>query len=91
MEELARRAALAGSTFFYALVGIPLGVLASRGGRVGSFLFAIVPVVVVYLPIVIAMSALAQRGTLPAFPALWAGNAVLFVAGIGMLLRLARR
>ncbi len=90
-EELARRAALAGSAFFYALVGIPLGVFAARGGRIGAFLFAVAPVLALYLPLVVAMSALARTGTLRAFPALWAGNALLFAFGVGMLLRLARR
>jgi lipopolysaccharide export LptBFGC system permease protein LptF len=90
-EELARRSALAGSAFFYALVGIPLGVLAARGGRIGAFLFAIAPVAAIYLPLVVAMSGLARKGKVAAFPALWAGNALLLAAGIAMLLRLARR
>jgi lipopolysaccharide export LptBFGC system permease protein LptF len=90
-EELARRSALAGSAFFYALVGIPLGVFAARGGRIGAFLFAIAPVLAVYLPLVVAMSGLARTGRLSAFPALWAGNALLLVAGVALHRRLARR
>lgn len=90
-EELARRTALAGSAFFYALIGIPLGVLAARGGRIGAFLFAIVPVIALYLPFVVAMSGLARTGKLPAFPALWAGNALLTGVAVALLRRLARR
>ena len=90
-EELARRTALAGSAFFYALVGIPLGILAARGGRIGALLFAIVPVIALYLPFVVAMSGLARTGRLPAFPALWAGNALLAGAAVVLLRRLARR
>jgi len=90
-EELARRTALAGSAFFYALVGIPLGIFAARGGRVGAFLFAIAPVVAIYLPFVVAMSGLARNGKLPAFPALWAANVLLLLAGGALHLKLARR
>jgi lipopolysaccharide export LptBFGC system permease protein LptF len=91
MEELARRTALAGSAFFYALVAIPLGVLTARGGRIGALLFGIAPVILVYLPVVVAASSLARGGRLPAFPALWAGNVLLLAAGAAMLPRLARR
>jgi len=90
-EELARRSALAGSAFFYALIGIPLGILAARGGRIGAFLFAIAPVLAIYLPFVVAMSGLARSGKLPAFPALWAGNMLLLLAATVMSLRLGRR
>jgi len=57
----------------------------------GAFLFAIAPVLALYLPLVVAMSGLARKGKLPAFPALWAANALLLAAGIAMYLRLARR
>jgi lipopolysaccharide export LptBFGC system permease protein LptF len=90
-EELARRSALAGSAFFYALAGIPLGIVAARAGRIGAFLFAIAPILAVYLPFVVAMSNLARRATVPAFPALWAGNALLAAVGLWMLRRLGRR
>jgi len=89
-EELARRAAFAGSAFFYAFLAVPLGVFAARGGRMGAFVYGIAPVVIVYIPFMVAMSALARRGLLPAFPALWAGNALLAVAGIALSRRLGR-
>jgi len=91
MEELARRTALAVSAFFFALVGIPLGILAGRGGRVGAILMGIAPVLVIYFPLVIAGSNLARRGKLPAFPALWAGNAVFLVLGLWLFRKAARR
>jgi len=91
MEEFARRSALAASTFFFALVGIPLGVLTSRGGRVGAALFGIGPVLVGYFSIVVLGSQLARSGRLPAYPALWCGNALLLVLGTLLLRRIARR
>lgn len=90
MEELARRTALAGSAFFFALVGVPLGVLSGRGGRVGAFLGALAPVLLVYFPLVIGGSNMARAGQLPAYPALWAGNAVLLVVGLVLMRKVVR-
>ncbi len=90
-EELARRTALSASAFFFALVGIPLGIFSARAGRVGAFLMAIAPVLLVYFPLVMAGSNLARSGALPAFAAVWAGNLLLGAAGAALLLRMARR
>jgi lipopolysaccharide export LptBFGC system permease protein LptF len=90
-EELARRAALAASAFFFALVGIPLGVLTARGGRVAALLVGIGPVLVVYFPLVIAGSNLARNGKLPALPALWAGNLIFLLLGLLLFWRVTRR
>ncbi len=88
--ELALRSALAASAFFFAVVGIPLGVIASFAGRVGAYLLAIGPVVVIYFPLVIGGVNLA-RGGVPAYPALWAGNTVLLVVGGLFMWRISRR
>jgi len=90
-EELARRTALAASAFFFAFVGIPLGILTARGGRVAAFFAAIAPVVLLYFPLLVAGSALARKGILPAYPALWAANAALLAMGILLYRRIARR
>jgi len=89
--ELAQRTAFASSAFFFALIGIPLGILSARAGRVGACLLAITPVVVAYIALVMAGFNLARDGTLPPYPALWSGNALLFVVGAPLLLRLGRR
>jgi lipopolysaccharide export system permease protein len=90
-EELARRAALAGSAFFFALIGIPLAVLVSRMGRAGAMLLGIGPILLVYFPLVLAGSAMARSGNLPAFPAVWAGNAVLAVMSVVLYRKAVRR
>jgi len=87
-EELARRTALGASAFFFALIGIPLGVIGGRAGRLGGFLFALAPIIVLYFPIVLASIDLARRGHLPAYPALWAGNVLLGVVGLFLLRRI---
>ena len=89
--ELAQRSAFAGSAFFFALVGIPLGIIGAGVGRVAAFLVSIGPVLLIYFPIVMAGSNLARSGRVPGFPALWAGNAVLCVGGLVLLYRLSRR
>jgi len=89
-EELARRSALAGSAFFFALIAIPLGVRSARGGRIAAFLFAVGPVLLVYFPLVITATNFARNGSVPAFPALWAGNAVLGVLGLALMARRVR-
>jgi lipopolysaccharide export system permease protein len=90
LAELARRSALAGSAFFFALIAIPLGILTARGGRIGAILLGVGPVLLVYFPLVMAGDNLARRGTLPAYPALWAGNAVLAAAALYLLRRKVR-
>ncbi|MGH7161844.1 MAG: LptF/LptG family permease, partial [Planctomycetota bacterium] len=90
-EELARRTALAASGFFFALAGIPLGILTARGGRIGAFLSAVAPVLLLYFPLVIAGSNLARAGRFPAYPALWAGNVLLLGVGAALLRKVARR
>jgi len=90
-EELARRAALAGSVFFFVLLGISTGIIAARRTRVAAVIVGIAPILITYFPLVIAGSNLARKGTLPAYPAIWAGNALLAVVGSILLYRVVRR
>ncbi len=91
LEELARRTALAAAAFFFALIGIPLGISSARGGRVGAFLTASAPVLVLYFPLVMAMSNLARKGEVPVYPGLWSGNLLLTVVGGWLLWRMSRQ
>ncbi len=91
LEELARRTALAAAVFFLAWAGIPLGILSGKGGRMTNFMTASAPVMLVYFPLVIAGSSLARSGKVPAYAALWAGNAVLAVGAAWLLRRVFRR
>jgi len=90
-EELARRSAFAASPFFFVLAGIPVALLASRGGRVAAFLLALGPIVAVYFPVVMILTGLAHTGQISPFLALWSGNLVLLVAGGGLFFRMVRR
>jgi len=90
-EELARRSAFAGSVFFFVLVGITTGIVSARRTRVAAVIVGMAPIIVTYFPMVIAGSNLARQGTLPAYPAIWAGNAVLAIVGSILLYRVVRR
>jgi len=79
-EEIARRSALAAAAFFFALIGIPLGIISAKSGKIGAFLLASLPVLLAYYPLLIGASNLARSDKLPPYPALWTGNAVLGIA-----------
>lgn len=90
-EELARRSALAGSVFFFALVGVSLGILAGRRAKVAAVIVACGPVVVTYFPLVILGANLAHSESIPPYPALWMGNIIFGVIGVALLYRVVRR
>ena len=75
---------------FLGSVGLTREACEVRETPKGAFLFAVGPVLILYFPITIAGSGLARSGTMPAYPALWAGNAVLLVAGLLLTRRAAR-
>jgi lipopolysaccharide export system permease protein len=90
-EELARRTALAGSVFFFALVGVSLGVIAGRRAKVAAVIVACGPVVVTYFPLVILGANLARGGSVSPYVALWLGNMIFAVVGAALLFRVVRR
>ncbi len=89
-EEIARRSALAGSVFFFALIAIPLGILSRRGGRARWLLLASASILILYFPLVIGASSLARADEVPAYPALWAGNVLLMLLGLALSRRVLR-
>ncbi len=90
-EEVARRSALAAAAFFFAWLGIPLGVLTAGGGRVRAFLAGIGPVLLGYFPLIVFGANIARSGRVPAYPALWLANALSFLVGWRLMKRISRR
>ncbi len=90
-EELARRTAMAGAVFFFALVGVSLGILSGRRTRVAGVIVGMAPVLITYFPLIIVGSNLARNGRMSPYPALWMGNAAMALIGTVMLARLVRR
>lgn len=88
--EFHRRIALPTACLVLALVGIPLGLSARKGGKSTGFVLTIALVFCYYLVSLAGMS-LARQGKAPVAPAVWAGNVVFFLAGLLLLWRVDRR
>jgi LPS export ABC transporter permease LptF/LPS export ABC transporter permease LptG len=87
--EFHRRIALPTACLVLALVGIPLGLSAKKGGKSTGFVLTIALVFLYYLISLAGMS-MARTGKLPVGPAVWMGNIVFFFAGIALLWRTDR-
>ncbi|MBV9669971.1 MAG: LPS export ABC transporter permease LptF, partial [Acidobacteriales bacterium] len=78
--EFHRRFAPTLACIVFALVGIPLGVSAKRGGKSGGFVLTIV-LVFIYYVIYVAGVALSRQGKVPAFIGVWAADAFFGACG----------
>jgi LPS export ABC transporter permease LptF/LPS export ABC transporter permease LptG len=87
--EFHRRFALPTACLVLALVGIPLGLSAKKGGKSTGFVLTIALVFLYYLVSLAGMS-MARTGKLPVGPAVWLGNVLFFLAGIALLWRTDR-
>jgi lipopolysaccharide export LptBFGC system permease protein LptF len=86
-----KRLAQAAAVFVFALLGIPIGILA--GGRSVMIAFGISfgVVLAVYYPLLILGQVAADVGALPAVPALWGGNALTAVIGLALMAGVMRK
>lgn len=87
MTEYHKKYALPVACFVFALAGVPLGVLARRGGF-GSGAGLSLLFFVLYWSMLISGEKLAERGFLDPAPAVWAANGLLALAALLMLCRL---
>jgi len=87
--ELHRRLALPASCLVLALVGIPLGLSAKKGGKSTGFILTILLVFVYYFASLTGV-ALARQGRVPPAVGVWMANAVFFLAGAWLLWRVER-
>ncbi len=87
--EFHRRFAFAAACLVLALVGIPLGLSAKRGGKSTGFVLTIVLVFLYYFAMLSGI-ALARQGKLPVAPAIWLGNILFFVGGVILIWRVGR-
>lgn len=88
--EVHRRLAMAFSPFCFVLIGLPLGITTRRAQRSVGLGLSVLVFLGYYLMMVLGQ-ALAQKGILPPGPGLWLGNIVLFVVGLILFWRSARR
>ncbi len=86
-----KRLAQALSVFVFALLGVPIGVLA--GGRSAMIPFGIsfAIVLAVFYPLLILGQIAAEAGVLPVVPAVWAGDGLTLVIGLILLIRVMLR
>ncbi|HXZ81968.1 MAG TPA: LptF/LptG family permease [Terriglobales bacterium] len=87
--EFHRRFALPTACLVLALVGIPLGLSAKKGGKSTGFVLTIALVFLYYFLSLSGMS-LAQHAKLPVGLAMWMANLVFFVAGLILFWRVDR-
>ena len=87
--EFHRRLALPTACIVLALVGIPLGLSAKKGGKSTGFVLTIGLVFLYYFCALGGMS-LAKQGKIPVAPGMWFGNIVFFIGGLFLLWRSER-
>jgi len=87
--EFHRRLALPTSCLVLALVGIPLGLSAKRGGKSTGFVLTILLVFAYYFASLVGIS-LARQGKAPPGIGVWLSDLVFFVAGAFLLWRAER-
>ena len=87
--ELHRRLALPAACLVLALVGIPLGLSAKKGGKSTGFILTILLVFLYYF-VSLTGVALARQGRVPPAAGVWMANAVFFLAGAWLLWRADR-
>ena len=88
--ELHRRFALPTACLVLALVGIPLGLSARKGGKSAGFILTILLVFVYYI-LSLAGVALARQGRVPPSLGVWMANIFFFLTGAWLLWRVDHR
>ena len=87
--EFHRRFALPAACLVLALVGIPLGLSARKGGKSTGFVLTILLVFVYYFFSLVGVS-MARQGKVSPWLGVWTGNLFFFVCGLGLLWRVDR-
>jgi LPS export ABC transporter permease LptF/LPS export ABC transporter permease LptG len=84
--EFHRRFGLPAACLVLALVGIPLGLSARKGGKSTGFVLTIALVFIYYVFSLLGVS-LARQGRVSAWLGVWAGNLAFFLCGLALLWR----
>ena len=87
--EFQRRFALPAACIVLAMVGIPLGLSARKGGKSTGFVLTILLVFVYYFFSLTGVS-MARQGKVTAWEGVWAGNIFFFLCGLVLLWRVDR-
>ncbi len=79
------RFAMAGSCFFFVLVGSPFSIIQAKKQFLTTFFIVFMPIVFIYYPIVMLSMNQAKNGTLDAAWVMWVANAVTAVVGLHLM------
>ena len=85
------RPAMAFGCLFFALLGCPVGLWASRADYLSTFAILFLPALVVYYPVLFMAGGYARDGKIPMAAGVWAANAVLALVSVILSWRLIRR
>lgn len=88
--EIHGRFALASSCIFFVLLGSPFAITRGRRQFLTSFFLCFMPILLVYYPLVLLMKNFSESRTLDPAYAMWAGNALLLLAGAIYLRRVLK-
>jgi lipopolysaccharide export system permease protein len=72
------RIAMAAGSFFFVLLGAPVGMLFARRDFLSAFITCFLPIIVIYYPLVLGSVNMGREGVAPPY-VVWAGNAVLAI------------
>ncbi len=87
--ELHRRFAIPAAALVFALIGLPLGVGSSAGGKGRGFVLSVF-VVIVYYIMINNGEVLALKGKVPVWLGIWFPNLMMAVTGVFMMTRMGR-
>ena len=77
--EKQMRIALACGSFFFILLGAPVGILFAKGDFLSAFISCFVPIIILYYPLTLLAMNLGKDDIVHPTIALWAGNTVLAI------------
>ena len=84
--ERRQRSAMAWGSFFFVLLGAPVGIRFARRDFLSAFITCFVPIIIIYYPLMMGGANLSRGGFVNPIYSLWAGNAIL-LALTGLVLR----
>ncbi len=85
------RLATAFACTFFAVLGCPVGLWASRADYLSTFVICFLPALVVYYPLIFMVGGYARDGRIPMLMGVWTANLVLASATLVLVWRLMKR
>ncbi len=80
--EIYNRFSMSTSCFFFVMIGGPFSIMQGRRQFLTSFFLCFLPILLIYYPIALLMLSLCKNGQANPAYAMWAGNALLGIAGL---------